>query len=382
MPPETPLPLARPAAVPTSGRVDGRTILLPGQSPDGAHVLSVLVKRTYAIRPGGLVCLRLAQDRPLVAGDEHFGDPMNTTVRYESDFVPWKLATDVVLNGSAYAPGGEPVQELLAGLAVGGRWVKQVLILGDRTAHHRGDGKTPTFGDPAPFASMPIRYERAFGGVDVRSDPSLAAAFGRNHLGRGFVVRNARETVEGLPLPNIEDPADRLTPERLCCGHFVYMDALPAPCGFGWTMKYWRPRALLAGVMPADAALARELRAAYRRVVPPAQRAMYDETELPAMDFRFFNGASDGLVLPYLAGDEAVRIRNLSPEGDLAFRLPGERPRIALDIGFGAAVPKVVLHTVMIRMEERELDLVWRGAVAYPGPDWLPEMRRLDLEVV
>jgi hypothetical protein len=41
----------------------------------------------------------------------------------------------------------------------------------------------------------------------------------------------------------------------------------------------------------------------------------------------------------------------------------------------GMQEPEVVLHTVMIRLEERQLDLVWRAAVPYPGPDWLPRMK-------
>jgi hypothetical protein len=356
----------------------GRSVILPGQTPGGGHILAVLVKRSYAIGAGRR-CVRSPRDNALVPGDVHFGDPLNSTVRFESDFVPWKTATDVVLNGSVHAPGGRPVTELVASLAVG-ETVKSLLVLGDRTAHHR-DGRPPVFSEPAPFATMPIRYERAFGGVDIHSDPTMACAYGRNHLGRGFVIRNVREAVEGQPLPNIEDPEDPLTPERLCCGHFIHMDELPAPQGFGWTMKGWRPRSLLAGVMPADAALARELRAAYRKVVPSSQLGMYDQTELPPMDFRFFNGASDGLVLPYLAGDEAIRLRHLGPEGDLAFALPGEQPRIAVDIGFGPAAPEPVLHTVMIRLEDGEVDLVWRGAVDYPGPDWLPEMRKLDVAI-
>jgi hypothetical protein len=76
------------------------------------------VKRTYDIRPGA-ACTRAEEDRKLVAGDEHWGDPMNSTVRFESDFVPWKVATDVVFDGRAYAPGGAPVRELRASLAIG-----------------------------------------------------------------------------------------------------------------------------------------------------------------------------------------------------------------------------------------------------------------------
>ena len=57
---------------------------------------------------------------------------------------------------------------------------------------------------------------------------------------------------------------------------------------------------------------------------------------------------------------------NLSPEGRLTFRLPIDTPRIGLDIGEGVQEPDVVLHTVMIDMDEAQVDLVWRGAVPYP----------------
>ena len=38
---------------------NGERVLLPGQSPDGEYVLSVLVKRSYRIVPGG-TCRRAA----------------------------------------------------------------------------------------------------------------------------------------------------------------------------------------------------------------------------------------------------------------------------------------------------------------------------------
>jgi hypothetical protein len=98
------------------------------------------------------------------------------------------------------------------------------------------------------------------------------------------------------------------------------------------------------------------------------------------MDFHFFNGASPGLVVPYLNGDEPVRLTNLSPECELVFQLPGDRPRMSVNIGFGFQEPSIVaLHTVMFRMEQRQLDLVWRGAVPYPGPDWLPNLRKMEI---
>jgi hypothetical protein len=47
----------------------------------------------------------------------------------------------------------------------------------------------------------------------------------------------------------------------------------------------------------------------------------------------------------------------------------------------GVQEPLVVLHTVMIRMEDRQVDLVWRTAVPYPGPDWLPQMKKMEVLV-
>src|SRR5262245_45629293 len=141
--PATATPPASPAPAAGADR-PGQTIVLPGQTPQGEPVLGVLVKRTYTIAPGKR-CRRAEEDRKLVSGDAHYDDPLNSPVKFESDFVPFKLATDVVLNGKAYAPGGRPARQLTASLAVGGHR-KDVLVQGDRVCHHcdRGD---PAFGE-------------------------------------------------------------------------------------------------------------------------------------------------------------------------------------------------------------------------------------------
>ena len=41
-----------------------------------------------------------------------------------------------------------------------------IAVVGDRVARHV-EGGTPTFTDPAPFTTMELRYERAYGGIDV-----------------------------------------------------------------------------------------------------------------------------------------------------------------------------------------------------------------------
>jgi hypothetical protein len=363
-------------AAPTSER-KVQKVLLPGQSPEGQYVLSVLFKRTYEIVPGK-TCVRAETDTKIISGDRFWDDPMNSSVTLESDFVPWKVATDVVLNGRAYAPKGKATSAFLAGLEVGAVR-KQVSIIGDRIARYTGG--VPAFTDPQPVATVDLRYENAYGGADIYSDRKLPCLYARNPVGKGFAIRNARETVDQLALPNLEDPSDRLTPERLCCGHFMHWERQPMPQSFGWFAKTWQPRASFAGILPADRATEQEMRKMYAQAVPPEQRATYEQNPLPYMNFRFFNGASPGLSAPFLKGDERVRAVNLTPETALEFHLPGESPRIGLDIGQGVEEPEVVLHTVMIRMEDQQVDLVWRGAVPYPGPDWLPQMRKCEVSV-
>ena len=365
-------------AAPATSKPAVQKVVLPGQTPEGRYILAVLLKRTYDIVPGR-PCARAAKDLKLYPADQFWGDPMNSSVKFEADFVPYKLATDVVLNGKAYAPRGRSISSLVATLEVGPAR-KQVAVIGDRVCRYRA-GAAPAFTDPRPFTEMELRYERAYGGADIYSDVKLPCLYARNPLGRGFAVQNLPKAIEGLALPNLEDPADPLAPERVCCGHFMHWERQPMPQSFGWFPKSWRPRSQLAGVMPADRATEQELRQAYTPLVPPEQRELYAQTKLPDMDFRFFNGASAGLAAPFLSGDEPVRAVNLTPEGELQFRLPGERPRLGLDIGEGLQEPPVVLHTVMIRMEERQVDLVWRAAVVYPGPDWLPQMRKMEVVV-
>lgn len=373
----TSIPQTEPADAAAGTPRKPKSILLPGQNPQGQYVLSALVKRTYDIAPSGY-CTRAEEDKKLIPGDVHFGDPMNSSVKFETDFVPFKLATDVVINCKAYAPEGRPVLSLIASVVVG-LTRKDIQVVGDRRCYREGNGVA--FTEPEPFEQMEVIYERAYGGVDIYSDPKLPCAYARNHLGRGFVIGNTAKALEKLELPNIEDPADPLTPERLCAGHFMYWERQPMPQGFGWVAKTWQPRASLAGILPADRPIEQELRKIYARAIPPEQQGLYQQTQLPDMDFRFFNGASAGMVFPFLAGDEKMGLINLTPEGRARFQLPGDRPIIGLDIGEGMQEPEVVLQTVMVRMEEWQVDLVWRGAIPYAGPDWLPQVRKMEVFV-
>jgi hypothetical protein len=184
-----------------------------------------------------------------------------------------------------------------------------------------------------------------------------------------------------MSLPNFEDPQDLLTPQRLITGTIEKWHKQPMPAGLSWFGLGWYPRASFAGVLPAYMPMYEELHEMTMGVVRKDQVEAQKKLKLPMLDFRLFNGASPGLAVPHLTGDEPVQLRNLDPSGDLSFNLPGKTPVISIDWGKGVEKPPVALHTVAIFGELMVVDLVWRGAVVYDGrPDFV-DMTRMDVTI-
>jgi hypothetical protein len=106
--------------------------IVQGKNDEGQPIFSLLVKRTYDIRPGGRV-VRAEKPRSFAKIDEYYddGDPEWTTLKHENDLASFKLATDVVVIGKAYAPGGKPVPELDVIVEVAA-FRKTLRVTGDR----------------------------------------------------------------------------------------------------------------------------------------------------------------------------------------------------------------------------------------------------------
>jgi hypothetical protein len=365
------------AAVTASPEVQA---LLNGKDDAGRPIFAVLVKRSYDIRQGQRVA-RAGKTRPFVQTDEYYddGDPEWASVKFETDFAAYKLATDVVVIGQAFAPTGKPVQQMDVAIEVAGRR-KTLRVTGDRHCFYRSNA-VPGFTEPVPFTAMPIQYERAYGGKDLKSNPEVPFYYPRNDLGAGVVMKNVKETVEGLRLPNIEDPADLLSPDRVIIGTPERWSGQPLPAGLGWFQRTWYPRCSFVGAIPAYVGIDTVLPEEKLGLVPKNQIVLSRQFKLPSFDVRFNNGASFGLALPNLAGDETIRLENLTPDGLLVFQLPGENLRMTLDIGLGERLLAPVLQTVCIRLEEMQVDLIWRGTHEYPGFDWLPEMKKMSITI-
>lgn len=354
--------------------------IVPGRNHLGEQIFSVILKRTYRIVGDGRVA-RAEVDRELRRIDEYYddGDPESSTVRHESELAPYKPSTDVVVIGKAYAPRGERAPRMMVGVQVEDR-KKLLVVTGDRRCRYR-EGAVPVFTDPEPFVEMEIRYERAYGGRDERSMPDIPFLYPRNFMGVGVVLRNVREAVDGLPLPNIEDPEDMIGPERLFIEEPSRWHLQPLPQGFGWRQRPWYPRSALLGSYPPFIDPGTVTAEERMGLLPNDHVALAKQSRLKPMEAEFANGASIGLTFPGLDGGETIALGGLTPEGLLKFLLPGETPTIGLDLGQGLRELPPQLHTVSIRPDEGELDLVWRGAYPYEGYGWLAKMTRLHAEV-
>jgi hypothetical protein len=259
---------------------------IPFYGPGNTPVLTVMVKGTFEIIDGK-TAVSAREQIPLAFGDDLYA---NGTVKFESDLAPFKPRADIVLVGNAHAPGGKPVQILDVKLRVGD--TRKILrIFGDRTWKPSTllDSELPT--DPRPFKTMPLVYEKAFGGIDMHHGGFCE----ENPVGIGYVSPGAKKIKEGTALPNIEDP-----------GYLIRaVHDRPKPVGFGFYGKTWMPRVRYLGTYD--------------------EKWRKERSPLPPDDFSFdfYNAAHPDLqVQGYLRGDETVELVNLSREGKLDFQLP------------------------------------------------------------
>ena len=168
---------------------------------EGADTLFVVVKGTFRLT---LVGVELADEpRPVVLGDEYWGDPLESSVKHASEVHLWKQGTDVVVVGDACAPGERPVPHVDVSVGIADR-SKHARVLGDRYWTEGLGGMRPS--RPKPFVRVPVVYERAYGGRPV-PDPGKGTPVeeARNPVGCGFLGKRSAKELLGHPVPNVED---------------------------------------------------------------------------------------------------------------------------------------------------------------------------------
>jgi len=302
------------------------------QDKSGRDILVVIVKCTYSIEGKGHLVPAEVQV-PIQMADDFYGEPGESSVRYESDLALKKVGTDIVLLGHAYSQGSKS-PHVDVSLKVGALQ-STVRVFGDR----RWDkvlGIT-RISSPEPFERIPLVYERAYGGKDLSSPDSKHHEHeARNPVGRGFRAKKSKQEIEGMLIPNLEDPA-----------HLIRdIDHRPEPVGFGFIGRHWQPRMSFAGTYD--------------------EAWMKNRCPLLPDDFddRYFNGAHPKLVSrQYLQGNEPVEVLNASVKGMLRFSLPGDRPDVVVTIAEEDNSLQMNFDTLIIEPDEKRVMMVWRGTM-------------------
>jgi len=367
------------------------------------HVAALRITYDMANTPEGEALWFADEQTPLSETDEYYGELNQSSVRWESDFVPYKPKCDVlIVNASAHAPQGraaarwavrvlitaphppaelppppqglnhrmQPSKECIA------EWEKQVKRIQEQAATpltvlyktlqvtgprqwKKGLFGGWTLSQPEPALSVPMQYEYAYGGENkwftdrqnaATDTPAIWESEQCNTVGRGFAAPAWLKAAQpdNIPAPQIEDPDE---PVR-------EFGKAYAPQGFGAVTRAWLPRRTLAGTYDA----------AWK-----AERWPH----LPEdFDFAYWNGAHPDMQVPHLAGNETIVLHNLCPTdylphletGELGqilrCRLPGHRPYILIRLNQGALVPKPLpIDTLIVDMAAKKIITVHHACI-------------------
>jgi hypothetical protein len=274
-------------------------------------------------------------------------------VRFESEMIPFKPRTDVLLVGQAHAPYGRPQKHVDVALMVGPVG-KQIRVFGERRWSFKDlRDPMPLVAGPTEFTEMPLTWDRAFGGIDEKAGtrpdvPAFRPWYAANYIGKGFCGARTIESIDERPLPNLEDPRD---PIRA-------WDTRPRPAGCGHFPRNSEPRVRYGGTYD--------------------EKWKAERAPLLPLDFRFdyYNAADPELqVQGYLKGNERGMLENVTPGGGrIDFMLPCIRPRFSVTRGRDAnkrfvSEAQVALDTLVLIPDEKVFVVTWRAIVSPCVPD-------------
>jgi len=302
---------------------------VPLTAKNGATILRIVLKAGFAIAGDGEL-VRADEQPEVVMEDQYWGEPGISSIRYESDIVLDKPHTDLVVNGHARAPKGRPVTQMDVALAYQGRVLKRLRVIGDRVWRTGAVGWRMTA--PSPFTEMPITYDRAYGGSDIKGSEA------RNRSGTGF-TSSANSDFEGTPAPNIEF-ADQL---------ISTLADKPEPAGLGVVSKHWEPRLFYAGTYDA----------------------LWLEKQFPLLphdfDNRFFQSVNQAQWIPRPHGGEQVAIQGMTDDGLWRFQLPDCDMKVKLRYRDRTEERLMDLDTILVEPDDRRLILTWHATADIHG---------------
>jgi hypothetical protein len=172
-------------------------------------------------------------------------------------------------------------------------------------------------------------------------------------------------------MPNLEDPDDRVTVERLLARDPLAWIDCPASACYEPLDYITFPRCMFHLIRPDWKSPSRSL---YELKLGALQeRDLRDRGFAEPPDPRFFNCAPAGLAAQRMRGDERVTLWNLHCDHALLeFDLPSDPPRLLIEPpGCRATDLEPWLATVLIEPDDDRITLTWIGSmdVATVFPD-------------
>jgi hypothetical protein len=285
-----------------------------------------MVKGTFDLAPDGTTPAS-AEQVPVFIAPVYRGAEGESSLLYEQDLSAAKPHTDIYLNATAHAPHGYPTREMTVGLGTPAG-TKTLLVKGDRRWERNRYGEIAAT-ETTPFTTMPLIYERAYGGYDRQDpDPLNHRLDPRNPVGTGLFTHDLHR--DGKLLPNIAP-----------------LESALEPVGFGALCSYWQPRLSFQGTYD--------------------QRWMDTKKPLLPDDFdpRWLQCAPlDQQVRPHLRGGEPFALLGMTPSGTLRFSLPKHYFAFSTHVRRKVLEHRAQLDTVVIEPDHPRVILTWRSVLS------------------
>ncbi len=287
----------------------------------GHWTLTVVCKASFQLRPIESP-LAVEQDA-LNEDDNHWDDDPSRSVYSPGDLAPLKQRADVLLVGSAFAPGNQPVRSLITRLVVG-EIDKSIEVWCDRVFTQDGQ-----LHEGPRFQKMALRYERASGGPETDNPVGLRQD-------------GSPDVYGAVAIPNLTPPGIMIAQRS---------DHVPS-IGYGPIAPSWPRRRERLG----------------RHAGSFAGQAWTERAIPEDIDRSYFNVAPRDQQVDAIRADERLVLENLHQEHPrLVTALPGIRPRAGVE---RRGAPPVELpltaDTLWIDTNRGVCTVTWRGQCASP----------------
>lgn len=377
----------------------------------GEEELAIVYKKTYDFRHAEPPIPSDSQP-PLINDFIPYGDgESDTPASYMEmpEIIGCKTGTDLVIRGSARSR--HPVAQTQVSVHIASRPIHRADVLGNRYCGFVNGNLM--FTSPEPFIDIPLRYENAYGGLDrlcqaefieqlnqtvpakdMRRIRSIAEdlfsdatplMYPRNRFGKGYILEERKDLVEGRNLPNLERPDARLTPENIIVGNPLNWPKQPLPIGFDYLDPSAFPRCAMFGLPPATIENPGPFAEVEKGYVPKdfSRGNIFTcrQEDVPQLIHPDAGRcASLGLRLPFLKNHESIRLHGMDlAHPDLEVILPSEYPVFSIS-GSGRDVVDMRgrIYLARINIDDRLLTLVWAARIK--SPDSLDTARLMEIE--